>query len=433
MYDNRFLTDLTLRTNASSMFGADKRWANFWSFGLGWNLHNENFLKGGPFQKLKLRGSLGSTGNQNFNTNASIATYSYYLDSFYQGNIGSYLENMANSYLQWESKFDYNVGLDANIKRLSLKFDNYLSYTENLITSITIPTSTGFNSVMENIGKVKNSGYEVSASYLVWSRRSDFINLTFNVATNKNEIIELSDAMRSFNEAADEQAADRSVNTPVHKYEDGVSMNAIWAVPSMGIDPATGQEIYVDQDGNTTFEWDASNMVVAGNSSPDFRGNFSINGEFKGFGLNVTARFFGGGQLYNQTLVDKVENVDMSYNVDKRVLTGRWLYPGQVSSFKRLGSISEDRDGDGVQETHYIEQTRATSRFVQDYNEIDLSAVNLYYTFSRPFLQKLNIGLERLRLSANMNEVANFSSIRIERGTSYPFARTLSLSLSATF
>ena len=167
MYDERFLTDLTLRTNASSLFGADKRWANFWSLGLGWNVHNESFMKDGPFKQLKIRGSLGSTGNQNFNTNASIATYTYFLESLYQGNIGSYLQKMANSMLQWESKFEYNAGFDAKIKKLTLKFDYYRSNTENLITDITTPPSTGFSSVKENIGKVKNTGFELSSSYMV--------------------------------------------------------------------------------------------------------------------------------------------------------------------------------------------------------------------------------------------------------------------------
>ncbi len=433
MYDNRFLSDLTLRTNASSLFGADKRWAKFWSLGLGWNLHNEKFLKDSKFKQLKLRASLGSTGNENFNTNASIATYTYYLESFYQGNIGSYLENMANAGLQWESKFEYNAGFDAKIGNLGLKFDYYQSYTENLITDITIPNSTGFTRVKENIGKVKNSGFEIGASYLLWSNESDFINLTFNIATNKNEIVELSDAMRDFNKAADEQAARRSNSTPVHKYEDGISMDAIWTVPSLGIDPATGQEIYVDRNGNTTFEWNADDMVVSGNSVPDYQGNLGINGEYKGFGLSITCRFFGGGQYYNQTLVDKVENVDMFYNVDARVLTGRWLYPGQITQFKRLGQISEDSDGDGTQDIQYLERTRATSRFVQNFNEFNIAALNVYYDFNKSFLTKMNIGLERLRLSFNMNEVAKFSSIKIERGTQYPFARTMSFSLTATF
>ena len=433
MYDNRFLSDLTLRTNASSLFGADKRWANFWSLGLGWNIHNEKFMADGPFKQLKLRGSLGSTGNQNFNTNASIATYNYYLNSFYQGNIGSYIQNLANSALQWESKFEYNAGFDTRIENLTLKFDYYQSNTENLITDITTPLSTGFSNVKENIGKVKNSGFEISSSYLVWSKGRNFLNLNFSIATNKNKIIELSDAMRAFNEAADEQAADIQQAAPVHKYEDGISMNAIWAVPSLGIDPATGQEIYIDRDGNKTFEWDANNMVVCGNSSPDYRGNFSVNGEYKGIGINVTCRYFGGGQYYNQTLIDRIENVDMNYNVDKRVLTGRWTTPGQVTSFKKLGTTSIDTDGNGTGDTEVQIMTRATSRFVQDYNELSISAINVYYDFGETLLQKMNLGMERLKLALNMNEIARISTVKAERGTSYPFARTLSCSLTATF
>ncbi|MCF4100777.1 SusC/RagA family TonB-linked outer membrane protein [Gillisia sp. M10.2A] len=430
VYDNRFLSDFTLRTSASSQFGADKRWANFWSLGLGWNLHNEKFFRSSFLEQLKVRGSIGSTGNQNFNTNESIATYAYYLNSRYQGFPGSYVLNISNPSLQWESKFDYNAGLDAKIGHLSLRFDYYESYTENLITDITIPYSTGFDRVKDNLGKVKNSGIEANISYLLWSKGRDFVSINGGVSTNKNEIVELSNAMKSYNEAMDEQAADRGNSEPVHKYEDGMSMNAIWAVRSLGIDPSTGNEIYLDRNGNTTYEWSAEDLAVVGNSNPKYRGIFGISGEYKGFGVNVTGRYLGGGQLYNQTLVDKVENVDMNYNVDRRVLTGRWLYPGQDALFKRLGKFTVDTDGDNVVES-YQEKTRATSRFVQDRNELDIAAVNVYYEFQKQVIDALK--LKRLRLSFNMNEVAKFSSIEIERGTLYPFSRSMSFSLTANF
>ncbi|PWG79685.1 SusC/RagA family TonB-linked outer membrane protein [Pararcticibacter amylolyticus] len=431
MYDNRFLTDLTFRGTASSQFGTDRRWAPFWSVGLGWNLHHESFLRNSDFVKqLKLRGSVGSTGNQNFPTNASLATYGYYLDSRYQGFSGSYILNMANPGLQWESKFDYDAGFDANLGGLSLKFDYYKSYTKNLVTDITIPYSTGFNSVKDNLGKVMNTGVELYASYRVWSRGQNFVNLNLGVETNRNKIVELSNSMKSFNERMDELAANRSTSTPVKRYVDGMSMNAIWAVPSLGIDPSTGNEIYVDRNGNTTYIWNANDMIVAGNSLPDYQGTVGFSAEYKGIGLNVTGRYLGGGQMYNQTLVDMVENVDMNYNVDERVLTGRWLVPGQHALYKRLGTYTADTDGDNISEV-YDEKTRATTRFVQNRNEFTLSALNVYYLFNRDFVKRL--GMQRLKLGFNMNEVATFSSIKIERGTQYPFARTLSFSLSATF
>ena len=430
VYDNRFLSDVTIRTSASSQFGADKRWSTFWSLGLGWNLHNEKFLKDSFVKQLKIRGSVGSTGNQNFNVNQSIVTYAYYQDKFYQDFPGSYLLNMGNPGLQWETKLDYNGGLDARIGNFSLRFDYYKSYTENLITDITLPYSTGFSTVKENLGRVENSGIDAKASYLVWSSGNNFINLNFGISTNENKIIELSNAMKSFNEAQNEKATDTENNKPVLKYEDGMSMDAIWAVPSKGIDPATGREIYVKRDGSLTYEWSANDMVVVGNSNPKYRGIFGISGEYHGFGLSVTARYLGGGQLYNQTLVDKVENVDMNYNVDRRVLTGRWRYQGQHTFFKGLRYYDYDYQG---REAYLYDndKTRPTSRFVQDRNELEIAAVNAYYDFGKSVTNALN--LERLRLSFNMNNVAQFSSIRIERGTFYPYARTLSFSLTTNF
>lgn len=427
VYDNRFLSDLTLRTSASSQFGEDKRWATFWSLGLGWNLHNESFLRNTFVDQLKFRGSLGSTGNQNFNVNQSIVTYAYFQDKFYQDNPGSYILNMGNPTLQWESKFDYNIGLDVKVKNLNLRFDYYESYTENLITDITIPYSTGFNSVKENLGEVKNSGIEANLSYLIWSKGKNFINANFGITTNTNKIIKLSDAMEAFNESQDEIAASDDNNSPVIKYRDGMSMNAIWAVPSKGIDPATGLEIYEKQDGSTTYEWDANDMVVVGDSNPKYRGVFGISGEYEGFGLTVTARYLGGAELYNQTLVDKVENVDMNYNVDSRVLTGRWQYQGQETLFKGLRYYNYETGA----YNYNVPLTKPTSRFVQKRRELDIASINVYYDFKKEIVNSL--GLERLRLNFNMNNVAQFSSIEIERGTSYPFARTASFSLTANF
>lgn len=431
-FDNRYFTDLTLRNSASSQFGADKRWATFWSAGLGWNLHNEDFFSRRLpfFTQFKVRGSVGSTGNPNFATNASVATYEYYRERMYQNLPGSYLTNLANPELQWETKMDYNIGADISVfNKLNVRFDYYESYTENLVTRLTLPTSTGFSQVAENLGRVKNSGIEINANWMIWSKGNNFISINGSIETNYNKIVALSDAMRDFNKRMDVEAAKLDRGTPVKKYEDGLSMNTIWAVPSLGIDPSNGREIYVKRDGSTTYLWNAEDMIAAGNSLPKFTGVFGISGEYKGIGLNITGRYLGGNQLYNQTLVDRVENVDMAYNVDKRVINSRWLYPGQDALFKRLGIFSyTDADGRPVQAR---ERTRASTRFVQNRDEITIGAVSAYYQFNDNLVKRM--GMQRLRVGANMNEIATLSSIRIERGTDYPFARTLSVFLSATF
>src|SRR5690606_7237030 len=119
---------------------------------------------------------------------------------------GSYLSNMANPFLQWETKLDYNIGFDARIQRLDLRFDYYESYTKNLITGVTIPYSTGFKTVKDNLGEVKNSGVEVYDSYLLWKKNRNFLSVHAGIETNKNRIVELSNAMKAYNEQMDKLA-----------------------------------------------------------------------------------------------------------------------------------------------------------------------------------------------------------------------------------
>lgn len=431
MWDDRLISDFTYRANASSQFGADKRWASFWSAGLGWNLHNEELIRNlNIVDQFRIRGSVGATGNQNFNTNASIATYRYTLDKFYNGFPGSQLFNMANPYLQWESSFDYNGGLDLKVWRVGLRFDYYQRFTKNLLADVTLPTSTGFEQVKDNLGKIKNTGIELQLNYMAWQRERDFVSLQFGIETNQNYIVELSNSMKAYNQRMDALAGDRKNAVPVKKYQDGMAMDAIWAVPSLGIDPASGDEIYVQQDGNTSHIWRASDMIMAGVARPKYQGTIGLQAEYQGVGISITARYLGGGQLYNQTLVDRVENVDMTYNVDKRVLTGRWTTPGQDVMFKKLGNY--DYLNEIGQTVRTLEKTRATTRFVQNRRELDISSINVYYDFYKQSWLKA-AKLERLRAAFNMNEVAKFSSIQIERGLSYPFARTVSFSLTATF
>ena len=434
-YDDRYLLDATIRYNGASAFGSDNPWATFWSAGMGWNMHNEAFLKDSNWiEQLKLRASIGSTGNQNFQSNKSIATYNYYLeDVYFMEWDAAYPTNMPNTGLKWEEKMDYNAGLDLKVGRVNMTLDWYRSDTKNMVTPISIPASTGFRSISENLGKVRNEGFEAALNVQVLRGKDYFLNVNGQIATNENKLIELSDAMRTYNENQMAAAADLNRVAPVNLYQEGQHINTIWAVRSAGIDPIDGFEVYYDKDGNLTKQWKAENMVACGVKDDKYTGTFGFNGEYKGFGMNVTFRFLGGGDRYNQTLVDRVENVDISWNVDKRVALGRWKEPGQQSQFRRIISVN-DLMNNYILHADYVQgegdYTRATTRFVQKSNELNLSAVSVYYDLPRKWLR--SFGFERLRLQANMNDIYKWSTIKVERGTSYPFARTLSFSLSAT-
>lgn len=430
-YDDRLLFDGTLRFNASSQFGKDHRWGTFWSIGTGWNMHNEKFMKdNGLFEQLKLRASVGYTGSQSSDAYQSIATYNYFLDKTYDGFVAASLAGMENRGLKWQQKLDYNVGMDLNFKRkLQLRFDYYLSVTENSLVNLTLPTSTGFRSVTENVGRIKNNGVEAKVTWTAFSRPESRTYITVNgtIAHNKNKLVEISDALKKYNEEQDKIAGDRFNSRPVTKYYEGMSMNALWAVPSLGIDPANGREIYVDRNGKHTYVYDPADQVVCGNALPKISGNFGASVEYKGWGLNLVFSYQYGAQMYNTTLVERVENVDMNYNVDRRVIDGRWRKSGDVKPYKSLNRVWVPEEG-----TYKMEKTQPTSRFIQDRNELDLASANLSYDFYRfDFLRK--VGLERLKLTFYMNDVFTLSSIKVERGTSYPFARSFNFSLQAVF
>ncbi len=418
-YDNRYMLDATVRESASSLYGSDNRWANSWSIGAGWNVHNEKWMEDfTPLKKLKIRGSLGLTGNQNFNTNTSVATYNYYSGIVYGGMTGAYLSNMPNPELKWEQKMDYNIGLDATIYGLNLSFDLYRSDTKNMLTDLTIPTSTGFRIVKDNLGLVRNSGFELKASYNLIRHKNGYLNIFGSVASNENYIVSLSESLKSYNDKIRENSAktSKAASRPIALYEDGMSMSTIWAVPSAGIDPGLGKEIFIKQDGSYTYTYDPTDLQALGDSQPLYRGNFGLSAEYKGIGLNAVFSFLGGGEIYNSTLVSKVENADTEYNVDERLAEGRWRKPGEVTRFKKFRNSPK---------------TRPTSRFIQDRDELHFSSLSLYYKVPASFYKKFK--MNQLRLSLNMNDLATFSSVRVERGTSYPFTRKLSMSITASF
>lgn len=427
-YDNRFLADFSYRLNGSSQFGSNNRWGGFWGIGAGWNLHNEMFIKKfRHINQLKLRASTGYTGSQNFNSYQSIAAYAYNTGQTYNGDMGLYLMGLPNSSLKWQQTQDNNIGADIALlnSRLTLRADYYIAITDNLLSDVTTPPSAGFASYKENIGKTENKGYQFAIGYKVYSNaeRKSYVNLFFNITHNTNRIKEISNGLKKLNEDQDADKEGWGSNdeerqarqTPSTRFIEGQSLTTIWAVQSLGIDPANGQEVFRKKDGTLTYEWSAADQIAAGDATPKFMGNFGANFQYKSFTANVAFTFKQGGQTYNATLVERVENADINWNVDVRFLNDRWKEPGQQSFYKNIADTSP---------------TKPTTRFVEDLNEVVFSSVSLLYDF-RSLLKTMKIN--NVRLGFNMNDLGRISTMKTERGISYPFARTFSFSLQTTF
>ncbi|HSC38400.1 MAG TPA: SusC/RagA family TonB-linked outer membrane protein, partial [Chitinophagaceae bacterium] len=200
-YMNRYFVDASFREDGASQFGSNKRFAPFWSTGIGWNMDKEAFLKDAWFiNRLKLRGSLGITGSQNFSSYQALSTYQYYTADRYYNWMGAYLLGIGNPDLQWQQKMNYDIGIETQLFRqwVSITADYYIGTTNNLVSSVNLPSSNGFTSYIENIGSMENRGFEVKASvFLVRNTRRNFSwSVTAAFFQNRNKIKKISQALK---------------------------------------------------------------------------------------------------------------------------------------------------------------------------------------------------------------------------------------------
>ena len=418
-YDNRYFLDLSFRTDGSSKFGRNSRFAPFWSVGVAWNVHKEAFWSGDEKSSLKLRASVGSTGTTNFSSTQALTTYNYDFSKIYNGVFGVSLAGYGNPELKWQNTISYNVGVDMTLLKGLVTFngDFYIKNTENLLLPLTVAPSTGFSSYVENIGKLRNTGIEgrLRLNLIRDTQRDLRWNVTLSAFHNKSKITKLSNQLEEINKYANSDWYNQG--TVVYRqYEAGRSQTALMMVRSGGIDPATGNEVYIKRNGELTFEYYANDKVKCGDMKPTIEGNVNTNLTWKGFTLYMLFKYQFGAKAYNGTLASKVEGANPYKNADKRVLYDRWKEPGDHAKFRRI----DDRTS-----------PYQTTRLVFDNDLFSLSSVSLSYELPRDISQK--IYADRVRLMLSTTDVFRLSTIKQERGTSYPFARTFNLSLNVTF
>jgi TonB-linked SusC/RagA family outer membrane protein len=434
-YDNRYTAEFTVNQSGSSQFGSNSRFAPFYAGGVAWNITNEKFFKPNDIiQTAKLNASIGITGNQNFSSDMAQQIYQYNYLNNYRLMTGTSTLNYANPDLKWQQTLKSNIGLNVGMfkGRLSANLEFFRETTDNLILPLDLAPSTGFATYQNNLGATRNQGYEfgLSAPVIKNSAKNIFWSIGFNAGHYSNVITRLSPAIDAINNAfnigvdPNDPSNSRYQATPRPRYEVGQSMSRIWAVPSLGIDPATGKEIFVKLDGSRTFIWDARDKRAIADATAKLKGSMSSNLTYKNFVFNFIFSYQYGGYMYNQTLVDRVENVNLFLgNADVRVLTERWKQPGDQSSFKAL--VANGALGN--------QQTNATSRFVQKDNFLELASLTVGYNVPGNLRWIKAARLSAPRLMITQNNLVRFGTIKNERGTGYPFSRSLSFGLSTNF
>lgn len=413
-YDDRYLLDVNLRSDGSSVFGLSQQFTTTWAIGLAWNVHKEDFFQNQNWLNfLKLRFSIGNPGNQNFDAYISMNVYKYATGYPNPFGVSAIVSTWGNNDLDWQKTIDQNYGIDLAFlnNRLKVTVDYFYKNTDPLLVYVQTPTSTGTSTVPMNLGKQVSQGLTATLNYMILQRENMSWNFNFNARHITYEYRNIGTALDKFNQE------NRSSN--LVRYYDGGSPSDLWAVRSAGIDPASGREIFIKKDGTQTFEHDYADEVVVGNSDPKVEGVIGTSFYYKGFSASVNLRYRLGGQIFMSTLYDKVENISenaLQYNQDKRALYDRWQKPGDVSKYK---SIS------------LTDATPMSSRFIADENTLSGESISFGYETQAKWLHR--IGASSMTIRGYMNDIFRISTVKNERGLDYPFARTVAFSLGLTF
>lgn len=414
-FKHRYFADFTFRYDGASTFGSNEVFQPFWSVGAGWNINREEFAKDWTWTRSwKLRASYGVNGNQNIGMVMSQNTYKYYSSPSYYGS-ALYMEQYANPDLPWQKTYNFTVGTDMELLdgRLRLSFDYYTKKSDPLIQGLATAPSTGIGTWYEELGYLNIKGVDGIFTFSPIYRPKDGIILSIRatLAHYKSEYGGLDEARLS---GYDENTLSKIAN--------GESPSSIWAVKSAGIDPATGKEIYIKKDGTYSYSYPKNSEVVVGSERPTVNGTIGPNFRYKNFTANMFFRYSIGGDLYNSALFNKVENISFSsidQNQDKRALYNRWNENNRMARFRGI----EITDATGYK----------TSRFVQKNNFFSAESINVGYELNKnPWIQK-HLGAEVLKVSFYANELFRWETSKTERGTSYPFARSFSMSVNLTF
>lgn len=418
-YDNRYFVDATYRVDGSTAFGSARKYSPFWSAGIGWSVHNEKFLKESDWlSSLILRANIGSTGNQNFGSFASATVYYLESNTNYFGQ-GLYHTSLGNPNLDWQKTFQTSVGIDMGIlkNRFTANLNVYEKYTNPLIVNVLLPGSNGVTDYAMNTGSLTMKGLEIFLNYSPILRPEKRINWTvgLNGSIYKGRYGKFGNSLNGLN-------AEQMRNNSIQRFADGRSPDDIWAYKSIGIDPGSGREVFLNEGGDYVFDYQQANIQVVGNSRPLSEGVINSNLRIKNFTFSTYIRYNLGASRLNTALYNKVENISfdkLSFNQDKRALQERWKNPGDIARFK------------GISLTDY---TPISSRFVQKENIFSGESISMgYELLSSEVAWLKSAHLRSLRFSAYMNNIFRISNIVAERGINYPFARTVSCSINASF
>lgn len=396
-YQGRYFLVGSVRRDASSRFGANNRWASFYSMGASWNVNRENFLKDAAWiDLLKIRASYGTTGNANIAPYLSLGTYSFTSNSTYNGLSGARPARRENPDLTWEMAYTTNIGLEFSIfNRFNLELDFYNRDNKDLLQNVPLSASSGFSSQQRNVGSVRNTGVDFSITTVNLNGEFRW-ETNFNMNINKNKVL-------SLNQGED-------IASGQMRIREGLPMRFFYMKEWAGADPQTGDPLWVrweDEEGNvihgadkkdpanviTTNTYNAASNLFVSSAYPDFTGGMRNDFFYKNFSLSILCNYAVGQSIYflHRERIDSDNNSTNQNQMKLHKDWVRWENPGDIATHPKLLSGGSASNG-------------MSSRYLEDASYFRIQNVRLDYAFPHRVYK-----FSGLRFYASMDNVAVFT------------------------
>ena len=407
-FDKRLFFTLGGRTDGNSRFKKEVRWGKFWSTSAAWVLTRESFIKKAKFINfLKLRTSYGTTGND-----AGISYYAY--QTLYDlgrnnGLIPGILQaTLSDTTITWESNKQFDIGLEFELfkSRITGSIEYFNRKSDNLIFSVPLPISSGFTSILRNIGSMYNKGVEIDLSADVIKTKDFTWNISVNATTFKNQITKL---------------PQKEIISGTKKLMVGKSINDYWLRQWYGVDPTDGAALFkaanglgagvrINSKGDTvTTDINNAKFDYSGSAIPDWYGGLQTSFRYKGFSFSVLANWQAGGLTYDDTYAAYMHSGTYGASLHTDMLK-RWQKPGDISNVPRMDNAQNSVFG------------ATSSRWLTKASFFNLQNVTLSYDIeNNKHLKKASINSARFYISienvkmftkrAGMNPGQSFSGV----------------------
>jgi TonB-linked SusC/RagA family outer membrane protein len=464
-YKSKYLLSGTFRADGSSKF--KKPWGYFPAVSAGWNMQEEKFMKALPFiSNSKLRASFGIVGNDRVGPFDWYAVMTQNINGYSFGNAtpiaAAYISAIENPDLKWEKTTSIDLGYELGIfkNRVELTVDIYKKTTDDLLLRALLPPTSGFPNAFKNIGKISNEGLEFTLNTVNIKGKSFSWESNFNIAFNRNKVLELADGQRSI-ESTGTGFESQFNALPLYTAEigkpagmmlgqvwDGVYQYADFDSPAPGVYilkstvPTNGAASrrplilpgdakYKDLNGDGII--DGNDKTIIGRGQPIHVGGFSNNLQYKGFSANIFFQWSVGNNIYNANRLTFEGNSNNRKNLNQYAsYINRWSPENQTNENFRPG-------GHGLQFYH-------NSRVVEDGSYLRLKTVSLSYSLPLRYIQKVRLSKLSFNVAAqNLLTWTKYSGLDPEVSlrsgvltpgydfSAYPVSRTIVVGINAAF